>query len=399
MKTGKLLYKIFLSLCYIVSAACFFFPFFKVTFSSSFGSVNADIIAEYILGEDFSKYLSVSPVDVIKLCLDSPDFIDANKLLIEAAFFFVIPFLLALAGAAVILAVKRARSAGLIAGTAGFVGALMNILMRVSLSANKSDIYGASISLSNFLSTELAANICLAMFIVSAIASVLMMLLFKDEENADSSIPAFDYSQNNGNTVSDNGNFAYNNDGYADDFRVFNNNNSYAGDNGNYDYNNGGYTDNNGNYDYNNGGFISSNGMVEDDKATERVPENLLPKFGIEDSQTVRLDGGIAQKTGMLECSNGMYCGMKFPVNVGEEIIIGRDASQSHIVLDNKYVYVSKKHCGILYEPGERYRVRVYSSNGIFVNGKERYEQGAEIYLYAGSVISVGNKENSFILR
>ena len=370
MKNNKLIYKIFLSLCYVMSAASFFFPFFKITIKSSFGTINADFLMESIFGNDFSEITSFSPFTVIKLCMNSSEFIDASKLFIVAFFFFIVPFFLALICSVCVVAIKNSKNAGMISGASGFAGALLNILMRVFLTVNKFDFFGVKMSLSNILSVELAANISLALFIVAAAASIGMVFLFKNDtaENQNIAIP----SQLNPNEYQN----------MSEQEAVWNSVNidpvQPADD------------------------INNSNQFVENDRPTERVtyPESM---FNTDDPPTERViwENQYPEnqvKPGIIECVEGMYKGTKFPININEEIIIGRDSKQSNIVLDKKYVYVSKKHCSILYESSARFRVKVFSSNGMFVNGKERLEQGTETYLSSGTVISVGNRENSFKL-
>ncbi len=378
MKYTKLLYKIFLSLSYLASAVCFFFPYLKLTINTSFGTLDTDIITEYIFGDDFSKYTSFSPVEILKLCLKSSDFIDTQNLLIESFFLFVIPFTLAIVSAILIVLLKNTKIASMVSGGIGLIGTLTNILLRVFLSENKIDLFGKSISFSSIFSIEPAANICLVLFIITVIASFVMFFLFKNNQDSDIQPSLFNQnSANQGNTL----------------FHFYPNKKPK-------DYNpQPKYNINTANSFGNN-----TNNIIEDDKPTERVPKHMLPGFNAE-NKIIEPDSAKDNlqkdqiKNGTIECINGMYKGICFPVSINEEIVIGRDASQSNIIIDKKYVYVSKKHCGIRYEDSGRYRVKVYSSNGIFIDENERVSQGAEIYVSSGSVISIGNKENSFKLK
>lgn len=370
MKYTKVLYKIFLSLSYLASAVCFFFPYLKLTINTSFGTLDTDIITEYIFGEDFSKYTTFSPVEILKLCLKSPDFIDTQNLLIESVFFFVVPFVLAFVSVVLIAVLKNTKIASITSGVAGLIGTLMNILLRVFLSKSKIDLFGKSISLNNIFSIEPAANIGLALFIIAAIASVVMFFLFKDEQCT---------------TVHQHGNKDYINKSNGSFYLNGNNQSENRIPQYKHDDNSS------------NGVGGNAGNIIDDDKPTEYVPIYLLPGFNSDNEPNNLQKEQI--KSGTIECIAGMYKGICFPISTNEEIVIGRDASQSNIIIDNKYVYVSKKHCGIRYEDSGKYRVKVYSSNGIFVDEKERFSQGADIYLSIGSVISIGNKENSFRLK
>lgn len=362
----------------MASAVCFFFPYLKLTISTSFGTLDADIITEYIFGDDFSKYTYFSPIEILKLCLKSPDFIDTQNLLIESFFLFVIPFMLAIVSAFLILLLKNTKTASMVSGIAGLIGTLMNILLRVFLSENKIDLFGRSISLNNIFSIEPAANICLVLFIITVIASFVMFFLFKNKQNS-----YIQYSLRNQNSANqENKLFHFDLNEKSKDYNL----------QSKYNINTANNLENN------------TNNIIDDDKPTERVPKHLLPNFNENNELNAPKPAKDnlqkeQVKSGTIECINGMYKGICFPVSVNEEIVIGRDANQSNIIIDKKYVYVSKKHCGIRYEDSGRYRIKVYSSNGIFINEDERVAQGTEIYVSTGAIISIGNKENSFRLK
>lgn len=105
-------------------------------------------------------------------------------------------------------------------------------------------------------------------------------------------------------------------------------------------------------------------------------------------------------KMGLLVGRAGMYSGETIDIPAGEEIIIGRDSALSHIVLDRDSEKVSRKHCGIVYAEGTNsYVVTDYSTNGTFVDGGNRLVANIPTSLPGGTVILLGNKDNSFLLK
>jgi hypothetical protein len=104
--------------------------------------------------------------------------------------------------------------------------------------------------------------------------------------------------------------------------------------------------------------------------------------------------------TGSLTGIEGMYKGAVVNLNAGEEVVIGRDSAFSHVVVDQNADLVSRKHCGIIYNPESRlYNVIDYSSNGTYTDGGTRLMANIYTHLPAGTVISLGNSVNSFRLN
>jgi uncharacterized membrane protein YhaH (DUF805 family) len=96
---------------------------------------------------------------------------------------------------------------------------------------------------------------------------------------------------------------------------------------------------------------------------------------------------------------SGMYANVNFPIENYEEIVIGRDAALSHVVIDTNAEKISRKHVSIGYDPNERmYIVTDYSSNGTYLNNGTRLTPNTAVKLTPGSVIYLAKQENSFRL-
>jgi uncharacterized membrane protein YhaH (DUF805 family) len=96
---------------------------------------------------------------------------------------------------------------------------------------------------------------------------------------------------------------------------------------------------------------------------------------------------------------SGIYSNITFPIEGYEEIVIGRDAAFSHIVLNRNAEKISRKHVSIGYDPNEgMYVVTDLSSNGTYLNDGTRLSPGTAINLAPGSIIYLAKQDNSFRL-
>lgn len=99
------------------------------------------------------------------------------------------------------------------------------------------------------------------------------------------------------------------------------------------------------------------------------------------------LSPSVAGSFAALVGIGGMYAGATLAIAPGEEIVIGRDTTMSHLVIDNSQV--SRKHCGVRYDASTKsYQVIDYSSNGTFVNGS-MLQKGMYQVCAPGSILSV----------
>lgn len=101
---------------------------------------------------------------------------------------------------------------------------------------------------------------------------------------------------------------------------------------------------------------------------------------------------------GGLLCLTGEYPGVSLPLDGKNVVVIGRDASCCNLVV--KGGKISRKHCEISYDAQRAlYRVVDYSTNGTYVKGGSRLQKERPTELVAGTVLLLGNEENSFRLQ
>lgn len=106
----------------------------------------------------------------------------------------------------------------------------------------------------------------------------------------------------------------------------------------------------------------------------------------------------VLNSAGSLIGLNGACAGYKFDLTAGEEIIIGKDAKVSMVVIDPAYKEISRKHVGVCYDiVRDQYRVVDYSSNGTWANGS-KLVPGQEVYLPHGTELKLANGKNTFRL-
>ena len=92
----------------------------------------------------------------------------------------------------------------------------------------------------------------------------------------------------------------------------------------------------------------------------------------------------------------GTYMGSVIRLNPNEEIIIGRDANVSHLILPEKTV--SRKHCGIRYDMGRKvYQVIDYSSTGTQLGNGQEIPKNVYFDCMSGNIIQIG--KNRFQLQ
>ena len=104
---------------------------------------------------------------------------------------------------------------------------------------------------------------------------------------------------------------------------------------------------------------------------------------------------GAPSITGM----SGMYAGQTIPLAPNDEMVIGRDNVSCNLIVDRNAEKVSRKHCGITYNPAQgAYMVTDYSSNGTYIDGGNRLVANMPTSLQRGTIIALGNKENRFKL-
>lgn len=96
---------------------------------------------------------------------------------------------------------------------------------------------------------------------------------------------------------------------------------------------------------------------------------------------------------------SGAYADAIFRIDPNENITIGRDPKTSQIVVDEGCELVSRTHCTVRGDAKTgSYSVTDYSTNGTFING-ERLPKGVAVSVPRGSVMYIGNRDNTFKLN
>ena len=91
---------------------------------------------------------------------------------------------------------------------------------------------------------------------------------------------------------------------------------------------------------------------------------------------------------------SGEFKGESIGIPTDEEINIGRDPSVSQIIIIEDAGIVSRRHCGIKYNPADgTYSVTDYSKNGIFREDGSRLPPKVEVTLPRGTVIILGSRQ------
>lgn len=102
---------------------------------------------------------------------------------------------------------------------------------------------------------------------------------------------------------------------------------------------------------------------------------------------------------GVLVGLSGLYAGVEIPMNPGEDIMLGR-AATNHLVFEGQQS-VSRNHCKIRWNADRKvYSFLDYSSNGTFMNGSDEcLPQNLEREMMPGTVIALGDEVNTFRLE
>jgi len=116
-------------------------------------------------------------------------------------------------------------------------------------------------------------------------------------------------------------------------------------------------------------------------------------------SDTFEATGSRSAVVGTIVGLAGMYRYATITLSQGQSLVIGRDAVLSHLVIDVDAEKVSRKHCEVRYlsEDGG-WQITDFSSNGTFLAGGRRLEQGKKVRVPSGTEIYLGTKKNRFLL-
>jgi len=97
---------------------------------------------------------------------------------------------------------------------------------------------------------------------------------------------------------------------------------------------------------------------------------------------------------------SGMYRNATIDIPAGEEIFIGRDAVEVHVIIDQDTERISRKHCGIRYNTADgSYIVTDYSTNGTYGENGSRLPSNMPVSMPRGALIVLGSRQVSFRLN
>ena len=95
----------------------------------------------------------------------------------------------------------------------------------------------------------------------------------------------------------------------------------------------------------------------------------------------------------------GMFRYATFKISDGEELVFGRDAAFSHVIVDQDAEKVSRKHCSIVFSRhDQQYYVTDHSSNGTYAENGGQLPPEMRTVMPRGSLILLGDRNNCFRL-
>lgn len=104
-------------------------------------------------------------------------------------------------------------------------------------------------------------------------------------------------------------------------------------------------------------------------------------------------------KNACITCVSGIYSGSEFPIEAGESIVIGRDASVCHIVFPEENREISRQHCQVTLLPdASGYEIITTATYGLQID-KYLSKSGEKLKIKRGSVLSLDDNQNVFILQ
>ncbi len=102
---------------------------------------------------------------------------------------------------------------------------------------------------------------------------------------------------------------------------------------------------------------------------------------------------------GLIRGILGEHEGEELNVRTGDEIVMGRDAACCQIVFSESCANISMKHCSVCFNAADnKYIVTDYSECGTFTGDERRLQPNTPALLFPGTVIFLGDKQNSFRL-
>ena len=134
------------------------------------------------------------------------------------------------------------------------------------------------------------------------------------------------------------------------------------------------------------GGF---NGGIPEDNKTVIIDEPMITP----------LDTSAPILKGTIVALSGKESGYRYPIEDGEELIIGKDPSVAHIIVDAGHKRISKKHCGVKWDSKiNQYQVIDYSMNGTYINSIRKLSKGLFVTVPKGTIINLAKDNIDFKL-
>lgn len=142
--------------------------------------------------------------------------------------------------------------------------------------------------------------------------------------------------------------------------------------------------------------------IINDFEDGPTVSLDAIDDGTLDNHKTVIIDEPVDEpvliKGGIIALS-GKESGYRYPVEDGEELIIGKDPSVAHIIVDSGHERISKKHCGIKWNAGmNQYQVIDYSTNGTYINSIRKLSKGLFVTVPKGTIINLGKDNIDFKL-
>jgi hypothetical protein len=101
----------------------------------------------------------------------------------------------------------------------------------------------------------------------------------------------------------------------------------------------------------------------------------------------------------LLVCVKGFFAGQAIDLNYSP-VVIGRDASVSHLVYPADINWISSKHCVVSYDwEKQNFVLEDSSENGTFVYPQNRLSKGCLVYLEAGARFYLANPLELYEVR
>lgn len=126
--------------------------------------------------------------------------------------------------------------------------------------------------------------------------------------------------------------------------------------------------------------------------------QNILPnQNGYSGQQSTSAATERMEKSALLRCTAGEFCGCEFPVEQNDMILIGRDLS-CNIKLDEDTPNVSRRHCTVTVQNGNVYVTDNNSSFGTYLDNGTKLPPNQKTLIRPGTGFYLGNRNICFVV-